>query len=121
MDIDLVTERNIQLFIRLSGLPPCQVSTLMYWRGSRLDTYLNINAGRLHLSQFIPDVALDDQTLRRGLHWHPAQFAGIVQRFYRLKQVLVMSCSPPIQSNAELWLLLYRRQRAFLEALCRPA
>ncbi|AJJ62661.1 type III secretion system protein SsaM [Yersinia aldovae] len=121
MTLSLVTERNIQLFMQLAQMPSCRVSTDMYWQTATYETYLNYRRGRMHISQCLPLDSYDSNLLLLALHrWQPARFAGIPQRFFQLRRGLVMSCSPAADSAAELWLLLHRRQQAFLESLCKP-
>lgn len=122
MDWDLITERNIQQFIRLAELGDCPLSQAMCWRHARGETYLHYRSSRLHLSQYAPRIACVADALRQGLQrWHPARFAGVPQRLYALGTGLAISCSPPAHSAAELWLGLHQRQQTFLEALCRGA
>lgn len=119
MDIDLMMERNLQLFMRLAGLPEINVVPLMCWRISQREIFLEHRSGRLHISYCIPAVCHDDTLLYSGLSsWHPARFAGVPQRLYRLRHGMVISCAAPVGSNAEFWLLLHQKQKGFLEALC---
>ncbi|BAE74574.1 hypothetical protein SGGMMB4_02910 [Sodalis glossinidius str. 'morsitans'] len=121
MDWDLITERNLQQFIRLAELGERPLLQAMCWRHTLGETYLHYRGGRLHLSQYMPHAAADG-VLRQGLQrWHPARFAGVPQRLYALGAGLAISCSPPTHSTAELWLGLHLRQQTFLEALCRGA
>lgn len=121
MTLDLVTERNIQLFIQLADMPPCQVTPDMHWSGEKYETYLNYRDSRIHLSQCLLQGSFDNNLLLLALHrWQPSGFVGIPQRFFQLRRGLVMSCAPAADSTAELWLRLHRRQQAFLESLCKP-
>ncbi|EGJ1645906.1 type III secretion system apparatus protein [Salmonella enterica] len=119
MDWDLITERNIQLFIRLSGLAERPLATNMFWRQGQYETYLNYQNGRIHLCQILQQTFLDEDLLFKALtNWKPAEFIGIPQRLFLLRDGLAISCSPPPSSSAELWLRLYHRQIKFLESQC---
>ncbi|EAN1747399.1 type III secretion system apparatus protein [Salmonella enterica] len=119
MDWDLITERNIQLFIRLSGLAERPLATNMFWRQGQYETYLNYQNGRIHLCQILQQTFLDEDLLFKALtNWKPADFIGIPQRLFLLRDGLAISCSPPPSSSAELWLRLHHRQIKFLESQC---
>ncbi|ASO59796.1 type III secretion system apparatus protein [Salmonella enterica] len=119
MDWDLITERNIQLFIRLSGLAERPLATNMFWRQGQYETYLNYQNGRIHLCQILQQTFLDEDLLFKALtNWKPAEFIGIPQRLFLLRDGLAISCSPPPSSSAELWLRLHHRQIKFLESQC---
>ncbi|ECG8588918.1 type III secretion system apparatus protein [Salmonella enterica subsp. salamae] len=119
MDWDLITERNIQLFIRLSGLAERPLATNMFWQQGQYETYLNYQSGRIHLCQIFLQTFLDEELLVKALtNWQPARFTGIPQRLFLLRDGLAISCSPPPASTAELWLRLYHRQIKFLESQC---
>ncbi|ECG1029350.1 type III secretion system apparatus protein [Salmonella enterica subsp. salamae] len=119
MDWDLITERNIQLFIQLAGLAERPLTTNMFWRQGQYETYLNYQNGRIHLCQILQQTFLDEDLLFKALtHWKPAVFQGIPQRLFLLRDGLAMSCSPPPSSSAELWLRLHHRQIKFLESQC---
>ncbi|ECF6028796.1 type III secretion system protein SsaM [Salmonella enterica subsp. salamae serovar Greenside] len=119
MDWDLITERNIQLFIQLAGLAERPLATNMFWRQGQYETYLNYQNGRIHLCQILQQTFLDDDLLFKALtNWKPAVFQGIPQRLFLLRDGLAMSCSPPPSSSAELWLRLHHRQIKFLESQC---
>lgn len=119
MDWDLITERNIQLFIRLSGLAERPLATNMFWRQGQYETYLNYQNGRIHLCQILQQTFLDEDLLFKALtNWKPAGFIGIPQRLFLLRDGLAISCSPPPSSSAELWLRLHHRQIKFLESQC---
>lgn len=119
MDWDLITERNIQLFIRLSGLTERPLSPNMFWRQGQYETYLNYQNGRVHLCQILQQTFLDEDLLFKALtNWKPAEFMGIPQRLFLLRDGLAISCSPPPSSSAELWLRLHHRQIKFLESQC---
>ncbi|EDX9623331.1 type III secretion system apparatus protein [Salmonella enterica] len=119
MDWDLITERNIQLFIRLSGLAERPLATNMFWRQGQYETYLNYQNGRIHLCQILQQTFLDEDLLFKALtNWKPADFIGIPQRLFLLRDGLAISCSPPPSSSAELWLRLHHRQIRFLESQC---
>ncbi|HCL5250064.1 TPA: type III secretion system apparatus protein [Salmonella enterica] len=119
MDWDLITERNIQLFIQLAGLAERPLATNMFWRQGQYETYLNYQNGRIHLGQILRQTFLDEDLLFKALtNWKPAVFLGIPQRLFLLRDGLAMSCSPPSASSAELWLRLHHRQMKFLESQC---
>ncbi|EKN4941812.1 SPI-2 type III secretion system apparatus protein SsaM [Salmonella enterica] len=119
MDWDLITERNIQLFIQLAGLAERPLATNMFWRQGQYETYLNYHNGRIHLCQILKQTFLDEELLFKALaNWKPAAFQGIPQRLFLLRDGLAMSCSPPLSSSAELWLRLHYRQIKFLESQC---
>lgn len=119
MDWDLITERNIQLFIQLAGLTERPLATNMLWRQGQYETYLNYQNGRIHLCQILQQTFLDEDLLFKALtNWKPAMFQGIPQRLFLLRDGLAMSCSPPPSSSAELWLRLHHRQIKFLESQC---
>lgn len=119
MDWDLITERNIQLFIQLAGLTERPLATNMFWRQGQYETYLNYQNGRIHLCQILQQTFLDEDLLFKALtNWKPAVFQGIPQRLFLLRDGLAMSCSPPPSSSAELWLRLHHRQIKFLESQC---
>ncbi|ECG8607157.1 SPI-2 type III secretion system apparatus protein SsaM [Salmonella enterica subsp. salamae] len=119
MDWDLITERNIQLFIQLAGLAERPLATNMFWRQGQYETYLNYQNGRIHLCQILQQTFLDEDLLFKALtNWKPAVFQGIPQRLFLLHDGLAMSCSPPPSSSAELWLRLHHRQIKFLESQC---
>ncbi|HAE2267534.1 TPA_asm: SPI-2 type III secretion system apparatus protein SsaM [Salmonella enterica subsp. salamae serovar 60:g,m,t:z6] len=119
MDWDLITERNIQLFIQLAGLTERPLATNMFWRQGQYETYLNYQNGRIHLCQILQQTFLDEDLLFKALtNWKPAMFQGIPQRLFLLRDGLAMSCSPPPSSSAELWLRLHHRQIKFLESQC---
>ncbi|EAO9703175.1 SPI-2 type III secretion system apparatus protein SsaM [Salmonella enterica subsp. enterica serovar London] len=119
MDWDLITERNIQLFIQLAGLAERPLATNMFWRQGQYETYLNYQNGRIHLCQILQQTFLDEDLLFKALtNWKPAMFQGIPQRLFLLRDGLAMSCSPPPSSSAELWLRLHHRQIKFLESQC---
>lgn len=119
MDWDLITERNIQLFIQLAGLAERPLATNMFWRQGQYETYLNYQNGRIHLCQILQQPFLDEDLLFKALtNWKPAVFQGIPQRLFLLRDGLAMSCSPPPSSSAELWLRLHHRQIKFLESQC---
>ncbi|EAA8843971.1 type III secretion system apparatus protein [Salmonella enterica subsp. enterica] len=119
MDWDLITERNIQLFIQLAGLAERPLATNMFWRQGQYETYLNYQNGRIHLCQILQQTFLDEDLLFKALtNWMPAVFLGIPQRLFLLRDGLAMSCSPPPSSSAELWLRLHHRQIKFLESQC---
>ncbi|EHT97945.1 secretion system apparatus protein [Pantoea stewartii subsp. stewartii DC283] len=68
----------------------------------------------------MPLAPYDDNLLLLALQrWKPADFAGIPQRIFQLRDSLAMSCCPAVDSAAELWLRVHRRQQAFLESLCK--
>ncbi len=118
MDWDLITERNIQLFIQLAGLAERPLATNMFWRQGQYETYLNYHNGRIHLCQILKQTFLDEELLlKRWLTGNP-QRSGIPQRLFLLRDGLAMSCSPPLSSSAELWLRLHHRQIKFLESQC---
>lgn len=119
MDWDLITERNIQLFIQLAGLAERPLATNMFWPQGQYETYLNYQNGRIHLCQILQQTFLDEDLLFKALtNWKPAVFQGIPQRLFLLRDGLAMSCSPPPSSSAELWLRLHHRQIKFLESQC---
>ncbi|EDZ1643106.1 SPI-2 type III secretion system apparatus protein SsaM [Salmonella enterica subsp. enterica serovar Bareilly] len=119
MDWDLITERNIQLFIQLAGLAERPLATNMFWRQGQYETYLNYHNGRIHLCQILKQTFLDEELLFKALaNWKPAAFQGIPQRLFLLRDGLAMSCSPALSSSAELWLRLHHRQIKFLESQC---
>ncbi|ACH76243.1 SPI-2 type III secretion system apparatus protein SsaM [Salmonella enterica subsp. enterica serovar Dublin] len=119
MDWDLITERNIQLFIQLAGLAERPLATNMFWRQGQYETYLNYHNGRIHLCQILKQTFLDEELLFKALaNWKPAAFQGIPQRLFLLRDGLAMSFSPPLSSSAELWLRLHHRQIKFLESQC---
>ncbi|OMM58059.1 SPI-2 type III secretion system apparatus protein SsaM [Salmonella enterica] len=119
MDWDLITERNIQLFIQLAGLAERPLATNMFWRQGQYETYLNYHNGRIHLCQILKQTFLDEELLFKALaNWKPAAFQGIPQRLFLLRDGLAMSCSPHLSSSAELWLRLHHRQIKFLESQC---
>lgn len=119
MDWDLITERNIQLFIQLAGLAERPLATNMFWRQGQYETYLNYHNGRIHLCQILKQTFLDEELLFKALaNWKPAAFQGIPQRLFLLRDGLAMSCSPPLSSSAKLWLRLHHRQIKFLESQC---
>lgn len=119
MDWDLITERNIQLFIQLAGLAERPLATNMFWRQGQYETYLNYQNGRIHLCQILQQTFLDEDLLFKVLtNWKPAVFQGIPQRLFLLRDGLAMSCSPPPSSSAEIWLRLHHRQIKFLESQC---
>ncbi|WP_339033079.1 SPI-2 type III secretion system apparatus protein SsaM [Salmonella enterica] len=119
MDWDLITERNIQLFIQLAGLAERPLATNMFWRQGQYETYLNYHNGRIHLCQILKQTFLDEELLFKALaNWKPAAFQGIPQRLFLLRDGLAMSCSPPLSSSAALWLRLHHRQIKFLESQC---
>ncbi|ELP4215991.1 SPI-2 type III secretion system apparatus protein SsaM [Salmonella enterica subsp. enterica serovar Typhimurium] len=119
MDWDLITERNIQLFIQLAGLAERPLATNMFWRQGQYETYLNYHNGRIHLCQILKQTFLDEELLFKALaNWKPAAFQGIPQRLFLLRDGLAMSCFPPLSSSAELWLRLHHRQIKFLESQC---
>ncbi|HGG3143964.1 TPA: SPI-2 type III secretion system apparatus protein SsaM [Salmonella enterica subsp. salamae] len=119
MDWDLITERNIQLFIQLAGLAERPLATNMFWRQGQYETYLNYQNGRIHLCQILQQTFLDEDLLFKALtNWKPAVFQGIPQQLFLLRDGLAMSCSPPPSSSAELWLRLHHRQIKFLESQC---
>jgi|SRR5471030_570749 len=121
MTLDLITERNIQLFIQLADLDSCRASADMYWCTSKYETWLNYRGGRMHISQCLPPTPYDNDRLLLALRsWQPARFSGIPQRFFQLRRGLVISATPVADSGAELWLWLHRRQQRFLETLCQP-
>lgn len=122
MSVDLLTERNIQRFMQLADLEMCPVSAAMQWRNDAFLTSLTYHDGRVHLGQCFLQRWLDEALLREGLlRWHPARFAGIPQRIFHLRCGMAISCCPIAGSTAESWLLLHRRQRYFLETLCKPS
>ncbi len=103
MDWDLITERNIQLFIQLAGLAERPLATNMFWRQGQYETYLNYHNGRIHLCQILKQTFLDEDLLFKALtHWKPAAFQGIPQRLFLLRDGLAMSCSPPLSSRRAL-------------------
>ncbi|ECF4921093.1 TPA: type III secretion system apparatus protein [Salmonella enterica subsp. enterica serovar Vietnam] len=119
MDWDLITERNIQLFIQLAGLAERPLATNMFWRQGQYETYLSYQNGRIHLCQIRQQAFLDEDLLFNALtNWKPAVFQGIPQRLFLLHDGLAMSCSPPPSSSAEIWLRLHHRQIKFLESQC---
>ncbi|EAW1720763.1 type III secretion system apparatus protein [Salmonella enterica subsp. indica] len=119
MDWDLITERNIQLFIQLAGLAERPLATNMFWRQGQYETYLSYQNGRIHLCQIRQQAFLDEDLLFNALtNWKSAVFQGIPQRLFLLHDGLAMSCSPPPSSSAELWLRLHHRQIKFLESQC---
>lgn len=123
MVLDLVTERNIQLFMQLAQLLACPVSENMYWRQPRRDIFLTSRSGGMQISQRFPLVDQDsaNHLLEQGLsRWQPTRFGGIAQQLYRLRDGMIISCHLPLDSSAEVWLMLYKRQWTFLEALCFP-
>ncbi len=63
MDCDLITERNIQLFIQLAGLAQRPLATNMFWRQGQYETYLNYHNGRIHLCQILKQTFLDEDLL----------------------------------------------------------
>ncbi|OSN10901.1 type III secretion system protein SsaM [Lonsdalea iberica] len=120
MTLDLITELNIQRFIQLADMPDCCSMADMCWKKEKYETYLNYRDRRLHISQCLPRGPFDNDLLMLALQrWHPAYFAGIPQRFFKLRCGLFISCSPAAESTAELWFRLHRRQQAFLESLCK--
>lgn len=83
MDWDLITERNIQLFIQLAGLAERPLATNMFWRQGQYETYLNYHNGRIHLCQILKQTFLDEELLFKALaNWKPAAFQGIPQRLF---------------------------------------
>lgn len=122
MELDLVTERNIELFMRLAELSEQPITPCMSWWQAQFETYLGYQNGRVYISQLFPQMPFNEVLLRQGLSkWQPAHFYGIPQRVFHLRQGMVISCSPPANSLAELWLALHRRQKAFMGGLCTPA
>lgn len=116
MEWDLVTRRNMQLFIRLAGLTACPLATHMQWRQTHYQTHLGYRHGRVSLCQLFPHSPFDKERLLTLLsRWEPASFYGIPQRLFQVRQGLVISCSMPCGTLAELWLQLHRRQIAFME------
>ncbi|ONF77567.1 EscV/YscV/HrcV family type III secretion system export apparatus protein [Salmonella enterica subsp. enterica serovar Typhimurium] len=86
MDWDLITERNIQLFIQLAGLAERPLATNMFWRQGQYETYLNYHNGRIHLCQILKQTFLDEELLFKALaNWKPAAFQGIPQRLFLLR------------------------------------
>lgn len=122
MSVDLLTERNIQRFIQLAELNDCPVSDAMQWRSDEYLTSLTFRDGRMHISQCLLLRWLEGELLRQALNrWQPARFAGIPQRIFHLRCGMAISCCPMAGSTAEVWLWLHRRQRHFLETLCKPS
>lgn len=120
MTLDRVTELNILLFMQLAELPVRPAAAGMYWQGERFQTWLSWQDGRVHISQCMPLDPFDDNLLLLALQrWQPADFAGIPQRIFQLRGDLAISCCPAVDSAAEVWLRVYRRQQAFLESLCK--
>lgn len=121
MDWDLITERNVQLFIRLAGLEVYPLARNMVWQRGQYETHLGYVNGRVHLSQIYLCLHPGEEMLARLLsHWLPTKFAGIPQRMSLTRRGVAISCSPPTGSSAELWWLLHRRQITFLESQCLP-
>ncbi|MCW2481574.1 type III secretion system protein SsaM [Candidatus Symbiopectobacterium sp. NZEC135] len=121
MTLDLFIERNIQRFIQLADLAEQPPSAEMQWNDRGFQTFLTFRQGRMHISQCLLDPWRDDALLLLALQRaHPAWFAGIPQRVFTLRQGMVISCAPMADSVAEQWLWLHRRQRTFLEKLCKP-
>lgn len=120
MALDRVTELNMLLFMQLAELPVRPAAAGMYWKGERFQTWLSWQDGRIHISQSMPLAPYDDNLLLLALQrWKSAEFAGIPQRIFQLRSCLAMSCCPAVDSAAELWLRVHRRQQAFLESLCK--
>lgn len=125
LPIDLMTERNLQLFMRLSGLGEIPIASTMHWQQQNQETVLDYRPPRLSISHLrggaLRDREFDIMLLQRALlSWQPARFGGIPQRLYLLRRGIAISCSPPADSSAEFWLMLHRRQKALLEHLCVP-
>ncbi len=121
MTLDLFIERNIQRFMQLAELEAQPLSAEMQWLDRGFQTFLTFRQGRMHISQCLLDPWCDDTLLLLALQRaHPAWFAGIPQRIFSLRRGMVISCSPMADSVAEQWLWLHRRQRTFMERLCKP-
>ncbi|WP_342322900.1 type III secretion system protein SsaM [Kosakonia sp. BYX6] len=115
MEWDLVTQRNIQLFIRLAGLAHHPLAADMQWRQAHYQTHLGYRHGRVSLCQLFPHSPFDKVRLLTLLSdWRPSAFYGIPQRVFQVRKGLAISCSPPPDSSAELWLQLHRRQIALM-------
>ena len=120
MALDRVTELNILLFMQLAELPARPAAAGMYWQGEQFQTWLSWLDGRIQISQCMPLAPYDEHLLLLALQrWNPADFAGIPQRIFQLRGALAISCCPAVDSAAELWLRVHRRQQAFLESLCK--
>lgn len=120
MALDRTTELNILLFMQLAGLSVRPVSAEMYWQIDMFQTWLTWRDGRIHISQCMLQDPFDDNLLLLALNrWQPAYFIGIPQRIFQLRCGLAMSCCPAVDSAAELWLRVHRRQQAFLGSLCK--
>ena len=119
MEWDLVTKRNMQLFIRLAGLTEYPLAEDMLWRQAHFHTHLGYHNDRVYLCQVFPRSPYDKARLFALLsHWQPSAFYGIPQRLFQLQKGLAISCSPPPGTPAEFWLQLHRRQIAFMGTQC---
>lgn len=114
---DLVTQRNIQLFMRLAGLADHPLAADMSWRQAHYQTHLGYHHGRVYLCQLFPHSPFDKDRLFTLLSsWQPSVFYGIPQRLFQLQKGLAISCSPPPDTSAELWLQLHHRQISFMRS-----
>ncbi len=83
MDWDLITERNIQLFIQLAGLAERPLATNMFWRQGQYETCLNYHNGRIHLCQILKQTFLDEELLFKALaNWKPAAFRVFLNDYF---------------------------------------
>ncbi len=119
--LDLITERNIQLFIQLAGLAERPLATNMFWRQGQYETYhLNYHNGRIHLCQILKQNLLRRRPVFKALtHWKKTCSVPWYSSTIILlsRDGLAMSCSPPLPA-CRAWLRLHHRQIKFLESQC---
>ncbi|MDA5498181.1 type III secretion system protein [Yersinia aleksiciae] len=118
MEMDLVVTRNLQLFTRMAELPCSVITSCMQWQLDQRVVFLEWRASKLLLTCGLQHRRYTtDDLLRLQQCWRLERFNGVPQRIYLLNTGMMVSCSPPPQSGAEFWYLLYRQQCALLRQL----
>jgi type III secretion system chaperone SycN len=116
--MDLQTERRIEQFVRILGLPCARVSKQMEFAYAQMHLLIEIVERRLVMSfTWMVDAALRDDALKRLLSRpNPQRTHGVVLRAFASGNHLVLSCAFPAHTGVSDWLALHGIMRRIAEA-----
>jgi type III secretion system chaperone SycN len=116
--MDLQTERRLEQFVRILGLPCIRISERMEFAYAQMHLLIEVVERRLVLSfVWIVDTAFRDDALKRLLsRSNPQRTHGVVLRAFASGSHLVLSCAFPNHTVVSDWLAIHGTMRRIAEA-----
>lgn len=116
--MNLQTQRQLEQFARLVDLPLLRIEPRMEFALPPLRLYLEVIEDRLWLT-LARRVGAENTsgTLEKMLAaCHPGLLQGIPVRAYTVRDMQLLTCAPPPDSDSRLWMRCYKVMRRLLDA-----